>query len=171
MFGNYSKNKKVIVRKGFLNGQAIGELKMMRYGLSTVGKSGCGTLAAYNALLALGHPEPLAKVIREMEVYCCSVFGFLGSFTFMLPIFFRRRGISCKLRLSYRKTFESRYAVVAFWTKRPIFSGAHIVFLEQTDGKLTVYNRYSNRGSAYLYETPKELVPRSRFMLAVTFNE
>ena len=170
MFGNYAKNKTVKIREGFLNGQATEELSGLRYGLSTVGKTGCGTLAVYNALLMLGHPEPLPKIIREMELYCCSCFGFLGTMNLMLPIFFRRRGISCRLRFSYRKAFESRYAVVAFWTKRPVFSGAHIVFLTRENDGFQVYNRYSNRRTVYRYQTPKELVPRSRFMLAITFD-
>ncbi len=170
MFGNLKKNETVKLPTGMLSGQGLGNLKSMRYGLSTVGSGGCGTLAVYNALQKLGKPEPLPKIISEMELYCCSFFGFLGSFTFMMPFFFRRRGIRCHLRLSYRKTFRSRYFIATFWTKRPVFSGAHIVFCENTENGIVVYNRYSNRVCEYCYPTPQELVPRKRFMMAVTFD-
>lgn len=169
--GNYKKNCQVELPEGFLNGQSMGKLAGLRYGLSTMSHSGCGTLAVYNALVALGRPMPLPKIIRELEIYAETFFAFLGTTPFCLAIFFKRHQVPFSMTFSYRKTFESRYSVVAYWTKRPLFSGAHVVFVERLpNGKYRVYNRYSNRDYPYDLETPAELTTRSRLIVGYRYR-
>ncbi len=170
--GNYKKNCRTELPEGYLNGQGMGALASMRYGLSTVAHSGCGTLAVYNALVALGRPVPLPKIIRELELYAESFFGLLGTVPFFLSVYFRRHKVPLHMTFSYRKAFQSRYAVVAYWTKRPLFSGAHVVFLERLpSGTYRVYNRYSNRGCPYDLKSPKELTTRARFIVGYEYRE
>ncbi len=169
--GNYKHNCSVRLPSGTLNGQGVGALAKMRYGLSTLAHSGCGTLAVYNALVALGRPEPLPKIIRELELYAESFFGLLGTIPFFLEIYFRRHRVPLHITFSYRKTFRSRYAVVAYWTKRPLFSGAHVVFLERLEqGGYRVYNRYSNRAVPYDLLSAKELTTRARFIVGYSYR-
>ncbi|MDO4318143.1 MAG: hypothetical protein Q4C48_08040 [Lachnospiraceae bacterium] len=168
---NYKHNCRVELPEGYLNGQGVGALAPMRYGLSTVAHSGCGTLAVYNALVALGRPAPLPKIIRELELYAESFFGLLGTVPFFLAVYFRRHKVPLHMTFSYRRTFRSRYAVAAYWTKRPFFSGAHVVFLERLpSGRLRVYNRYSNRGCAYELASPEELTTRARFIVGYEYR-
>lgn len=134
-------------------------------------KAGCGTLAVYNSLVALGKTEPLPRVIQELELYAEAFLGMRGTFAFMLPIFFRRRGIKCSLTFSYKKVFESKYSIVSYWTKRPLFSGGHVVFVEKKDDGFLVYNRYSNRSVPYHYDKPKAFLRRSCFMMGIVFSE
>lgn len=169
---NFKKNCQVELPEGFLNGQSMGKLAEMRYGLTSVAHGGCGTLAVYNALVALGRPEPLPKVIRELEIYAETFFAFLGTTPYFLQIYFRRHKVPLHLTLSYKKTFASKYAVVAFWTKRPFLSGAHVVFVERLDnGKYRVYNRYSNRDHAYDLDSPEELTTRGRMIAGYYYRE
>ncbi|MBQ9549755.1 MAG: hypothetical protein IJU87_02990 [Lachnospiraceae bacterium] len=55
------------------------EKKELRYGSKSFAHSGCGAAAVYNALKILGHPLPLADIIRHFEGHGASFFAAFGT--------------------------------------------------------------------------------------------
>ena len=86
---------------GALNGQGRGELGQMAFGLSTVARSGCESVAIYNALLFLSLPRPLPEIIRDLEQGgYMRLRGYMGAVPWLGPLF-RRYGVSCRTVLPY----------------------------------------------------------------------
>ncbi len=169
--GNYKKNLRVALPKGYLSGQSLEPLQGMRYGLATVGNSGCGPIAVYNAMCYLGKPISFSKILRELEVYAAPFGSLLGTFPFALAIFFRRRKISYRMRWSLRKLNKAEAGIIAYWTKRPLLGGAHLVFFERmADGRFRIHNRYSNRGTSYVYKSLNEFTKQSRVIIGYTLS-
>ncbi len=164
--GNLKKNLQLELPRGYVNGQKLGELGKLRYGLSNAGHCGCGPIAVYNAMVYLGRRISLPKVMRELEWYAASFGAYLGTFPFAVGIFFWRRHLSCKMTWSFKKLEKAEAGILAYWTKRPFFSGAHLVFYEhQADGTYRVYNRYSNRECSYQFQSLNQLTKRSRLIV------
>ncbi len=164
--GNLKKNKSVPVPDGYLNGQSLEPLRQLRYGMANAAHCGCGPIAVYNGLLYLGKRVPLPKVMRELELYAAPFFAWLGTFPFAIGIFFWRRHLSCRMRFSMKKLEKAEAGILAYWTKRPFFSGAHLVFYRRDkDGTFVVYNRYSNRGVPYRFTSLRQLTARSRLIV------
>jgi len=64
---NYQFNSEHDVVDRYVYGQEVDSAAAMKYGKSTVSVSGCGPLAAFNALNHFGFSVPLSKVIYFME--------------------------------------------------------------------------------------------------------
>ena len=111
-------------------------------------------------------------MIAELELYAEAFFGLRGTFPFMLGIYFHRRKIPYRLTLLYRHLKVSNHVLMAYWTKRPFFSTAHIVYAQkQEDGSWLVYNRYNVRDTPARVGQLTEIAPRSRFMMGYYLRE
>ncbi|MBO7631651.1 MAG: hypothetical protein J6S78_04915 [Lachnospiraceae bacterium] len=169
---NFKMNRTVEVPDGLLNGQSLGNLGPMRFGGTTVDDSGCGPLSVYNAMLYLGKPITLPEVLRELEIYAAPIGGRFGTSGILMIIFFLRHHIRFRLSRRIKKIDQNHAGVLLYWTKRPIFSGSHFVFYKkEEDGRIAVYNRFSNRDAVYYFNSIRELVPQKRMCMGYLLKD
>ena len=160
---NFKSNNLVKIPEGYLNGQSCVDLAPMKYGSTTVDNAGCGPLAVYNAMLYLGKPTTLPEVLRELEIYAAPIGARFGTSAILMMIYFFRHKIKFRIVRRIKKIDQSRAGVLLYWTKRPIFSGGHFIFYKkEEDGRIAVYNRYSNNRDVHEYDSVGDFVPQKR---------
>lgn len=138
----------------YLNGQGMGTLREFPFGLRKVDNNGCGPISVYNAMVHLGKQPDLPKILRFMELTAAPVFGLFGTFPYSMGYCLRKFGIKNRMTFSRKKLANAKSAVVAFWTKRPIFGGAHFVFFSRDEqNRFVVYNRYGNVSTEVTYDS------------------
>lgn len=149
-----------------INGQRRAPVAALPYGRYTMDYNGCEVLAAYNALLTLGHPARLSEVSSWFERRGLFLGGAWGTHVLALPDFFSARGFSA--RVLYQD-FDDAFAdvpaaVFAFWNDaRRLRRGLHTVALAHAPGgRLAVYNlRGADRDANREYHSIAELVERT----------
>ena len=149
-----------------VNGQRRAPVAALPYGRYTMGYNGCEILAAYNALLTLGEPEPLSEVSSWFERRGLFLGGLWGTHVLAIPEFFGARGFSVEVLY---KDFDEAFstvpaAVFAFWNDaRRLRSGLHTVALAHAGGGcLAVYNlRGADQDANREYRSIAELVERT----------
>ena len=139
-----------------------------RYGLRSSAATGCGWIAAYNALQLMGyHTEP-EKLIRYYKRHVPGLNGTLGTFV-MTPVqLFRKLGFEVKVtvrRSEFDDLAKSSDACILFyhWIRRPKF-GAHFAALQYRDGQFTGYNTYKNSTGPDGYgKSIEEFISRKKY--------
>lgn len=163
---NYKFNKKVSVQDGYLNGQSLGQLGTMRFGAKNVDDNGCGPIGLYNAMQYLGRPMPLADIIREMEIYAAPLGARRGTSGLLMIIFFFRHHVKFRLAWRIKRLDRAKAGLILYYVKRPIFSGGHFVFYRRLeDGRIALYNRYSNSDAIHYVNSIRELKPQKMICL------
>ena len=77
---NYSHNKPIDIKDGFVNGQGKGAVSALRYGFFPMSYNGCEIIAAYNFLKLEGRNAfSLAEIARDMYKEVWAFCGLLGS--------------------------------------------------------------------------------------------
>lgn len=146
---NFQYNQTIPLPTVPVNGQALGAVSGVKFGVGTLAKCGCGVLAVFNALTLCGRKIPLQQVACVMESYRV-MWGLLGVNCFALGKALGRWDIPAK-KISGAGNMtdflqKGRVALAAYWTKKPFLSSAHIVCLYgEGNGKARVYNLYSRR--------------------------
>lgn len=119
----------------------------MRYARTHCGETGCGAVAVYNALTALGLAVSLAEIVYQMERRAFAACGGrLGSHPFRLekvltlyPVRVRRIGRTDTLTAAMR---TGDTAILVIWNDRErLRSGAHFFAIQRTAAEYTAYNR------------------------------
>lgn len=149
---NYQYNQTIPLPTVPVNGQALGAVSGVKFGVDTLGKRGCGVITVFNALALCGVAFPLAEVTRFMERYRL-LWGLFGVNFFALGRAMRHFGVKTKriVGLQAAQSFlqQDQVMMMAYWTKKPFLSSAHIVCLCGIgDGMAKVYNRYNRHPSA-----------------------
>lgn len=169
---NFKANCQVEIPDDYLNGQSMGVLKDMKYGATTLDDAGCGPLAVYNAMRYLGSPMSLPKVMRELETYAAPIGARLGTSAILMMIFFWRHHVRFRIIRRVKKIDRSHAGIMMYWTKRPVFSGGHFVFYRRDEfGRISVYNRYSNREEIYRYDSIGEMLPQNRIIVTFALKD
>ena len=142
--------------ESFINGQAKEPYKKLRIGLSSVGKSGCGIISSYNALLLLGKNPSFSDMLDEFEAnHSLVLAGVLGVHIFFIYTYFKKLGYNLKFYiLPSKKKLDvvcklHRANIVLFFHGR----GNHYVCVDYMaeKGLYRILNRYSNStGAMYL---------------------
>lgn len=145
-----------------INGQALGAVSEMRYGICRMSFNGCEVIAVHNALVYLGIPQPIAEIAFYMERFKM-LLGFFGCSPFKLGRALKHFGAESVKAKSpgYAEAF-----IITFWTGKPFLSSIHTVFCIRTDKGITVYNRYNSSHSAELFKN-LEAVAGKRKTIAV----
>lgn len=153
-------------KSGMINGQGLGAIPELRYGLCRMSFNGCSCIAVYNALEYLGKTQPLADIVFYMERFRV-LGGFFGCNAFKIGKALRHFGAVPQTDSDIEK---AEAFVVCFWTGKIFLSSLHTVFCVRENNEIIVYNRYNNRGSVKRYKTLMELTnkrkPVSAFVLA-----
>ncbi len=130
-----------------INGQSMGAVSGMKFGLGTIRNCGCEVIAVYNALLLSGVPHPFEEVAKYM-VRFSMLGGLWGTFPYALGHCLRHFGLENK-KLRTRESVKRELAagnrvVYTYWNGRRFLSSIHTVCVEQRGEKLYVCNEYSN---------------------------
>lgn len=145
-----------------INGQGLGLVAKLRYGICPMSFNGCEVIAVHNALVYLGMPRSLAEISFYMERFRV-LFGFFGCNAYSIGKALRYFGV----RNTRTKSAEGADTfIMTFWTKRPFLSEIHTVFCVRTAYGIDVYNRYNNCPTVRRYRTVEEAMGKGR-MIAV----
>ena len=169
---NRAIRARVALPSGLLNGQDLPPLSQLPYGAWRMGCNGCEVIAVYNALLALGRPEPRPAVAAELEEKSLLFNGFGGTNLPALAAFFRRRGIGLKL---LRRKDWGRYdaafaaadcAVLSYWTGPRLrradkhWNTLHTVSLHPHPAGVSVCNVYGDSAKPVLAPSVEQFLIR-----------
>lgn len=145
---NYKFNKNMPMPDRFINGQALGMVSQLRYGLFPMSYNGCEIIAVYNYMRLHGVKTNMADLALEIYPKGSVLMGLFGSNPYMLRHYFQKRGMS-EYGITDYERFKREFpkagsAIISFWTKRPLLSSLHTVAVESKEnGGVRVYN-YSN---------------------------
>ena len=146
---NFKHNSEIELPDDFINGQGVGPVSEMKYGICTMAWNGCEMIAIYNAMRKLGKKVELRDVAREMYPISQVALGFFGSNVYVLGRYFKKRGIPYTSTLSYNNFFnqlkEHKCGICSFWNRRVLFGSLHTVMVEFKDGEYVVYNRSNGK--------------------------
>ena len=118
----------------------------IRWGhFSTIGRSGCGAVAAYNAAVALGKNPKFLQLVREMEEkHMPSLGGIFGMNVFRLKFWLQKKFGRADLYLFGTDEWERQTrlcrAVVIFYKNKGIFKGNHFITGVRTGECCVFYN-------------------------------
>lgn len=123
----------------FIFDQTEPNIAALPCGLATVGHSGCGPIALYNACLLSGKETALSEILSDLrQGHGFSLWGFAGSKTQMLLRWLKGKGFRVQ---KSRSCFGNDGVYILrywFWQKKFPFLGSHYVAFSQT-GDLGVY--------------------------------
>lgn len=119
-----------------------------RYGLRASSATGCGWIAAHNALCMMGYRPKPEKVIAFFEKNAPVLNGNLGTFILTPVAFFKKLGFSVKIT-NRRETYdvavkESDAALLFYYWRKKMKFGIHYVALQYREGKFYGCNTYRN---------------------------
>jgi len=141
---NYEHNKRHDISEGLITRQRSSAVKALRYGAFSADYNGCAVIATYNLLQLLGKPAPMSQLIKEF-VNCSAdtLFGLLGTNSFMLGLVLRKHGVRYKLFYGARRITEPGFYLLCYFNGGKPWKGAHCV-LTAFDGES--YKSYNFRG-------------------------
>ncbi|HAG13087.1 MAG TPA: hypothetical protein DCG49_04405 [Ruminococcus sp.] len=146
---NFKHNQEIPLPAALINGQSLGAVSGMKFGLSTMSLSGCEVIAVYNALVLTGKPKPFIEIARYMERFRV-LFGFWGSNLFMLGHCLKHFGMPAK-RIWKPAELDAilhsgKTCLYVYWVGRIFRSSVHTVVLQDDGGMLLVYNAFNKHG-------------------------
>ena len=157
-------NKANDIKWGFINGQELGKVSRLKYGLFRMAYNGCEVIAVYNALQLKGKGLPISLVAFEMEINGSSmlygVFGsnphFIGNYLYFHKIRYTKATSVNAMKKLIR---NNGVYIITFWTGRAYRTSIHTIAFKYRNGIYTVYND-SNRN-------PKE---KTRYSLSSIYS-
>lgn len=140
-----------------------------RYGLFPSSVTGCGWIAAYNAMRMMGKEETPESVIRFLEYSFPVINGNFGTFLFSVVWYFRRKGHGVTLTMRKRRFDEvlrkSDAGILFYYWRSGLRFGAHYVAAEVKNGRVYGYNTYCNSvGPDDLGVSLEEFVRKRRYV-------
>jgi len=150
---------------GLLNGQGREALRAMRFGLASVGRAGCESIAVFNALRLLSLSRPLPEIIRDMEQGgYMRLGGHLGAAPYFQPLL-RRYGARTRAvspRKLQRLADEGALSpgavfLCSIWNDRLLpFKGLHtftLLYAPDERGGWLAYNRFNSDKARRRYDS------------------
>jgi len=135
---NRIRNKRLAGKiKGMINGQAVGIIPELRYGLFSMSYNGCEVIAVYNALVYLNKNISLDEVSYIMEKHRI----LLGIFGCSPYCFNKLENLIKAEKIINIEGFSA--FIISMWNNKPFISGIHTMFCICNNGRITVYNRYN----------------------------
>ncbi|MBR6718899.1 MAG: hypothetical protein IKI77_11235 [Oscillospiraceae bacterium] len=146
---NFRYNQTIPLPEGLINGQSLGAVSGMKFGLSNMSRSGCEVIAVYNALLLHHLPAPFLDIARYMERFRV-LMGFWGTNFFALGHCLKRYGLHAKrVRKpdAVQQALESgKVCLYVYWCGKRLRSSVHTVCLQKHGTAMRVYNAYNRCG-------------------------
>ena len=144
-FSNFLYNKANDIKWGFINGQELGKVSRLKYGLFRMAYNGCEVIAVYNALQLKGKGLPISLVAFEMEINGSSmlygVFGsnphFIGNYLYFHKIRYTKATSVNAMKKLIR---NNGVYIITYWTKMKFPCTIHTVAFKYRNGVYTIYN-------------------------------
>ncbi len=167
---NKKSNTKIESYGELINGQGLGYVAKMRYGLFPMSYNGCEMIAIYNLMLLEGRKgHTLTDICSKMYDTSCVFCGLLGSNVYVLDKYFLRLGMPVDKIFDrdgfFRRLTAGGYGIISFWNTNSPFDGVHTVCIEQTQDGYRIYNRSNKKSTPAEYKTADEVVSERRFMV------
>lgn len=169
----YEVNKNIeeaaedIIKGEYINGQALGTVSRLRYGLCRMRYNGCEAIAVYNALVYLQRPAMLSVVAVSLESFKLffGIFGCnpwrIGKFLIRHDVYYTRTG----------DISDPGAYIMSFWTGKRFFPHIHTIFCTVEEGRVTAYNRYNKVPEPVVYGSTEELLKGKRLITAYRLEE
>lgn len=138
---------------GYINGQGMGIVSRMRYGICRMSFNGCECIAVYNAMVYLGKNPELSEIVLRLESYRI-FFGIFGCNPHKIG------KVLNKLGADFRKAGsadENGAYIISYWTGKKFLSSLHTVFCVKSDNCLKIYNRRNNSQEPHFCRCAEEL--------------
>ncbi|MBQ6042040.1 MAG: hypothetical protein IJL32_14865 [Oscillospiraceae bacterium] len=149
---NFRYNEKIPLPEGLINGQGLGAVSGMKFGLSNMSRSGCEVIAVYNALLLHGRRAQFLEIARYMERFRV-LLGFWGTNFLSLGHCLKHYGLHAKRVRRPEPVAEAldsgKTVVFVYWCGKRLRSSVHTVCLQKGKSGLLVYNAYNSYGRVY----------------------
>lgn len=137
-----------------INGQGVGKVSQLRYGICRMSFNGCEVIAVHNALVYLKKPCPLGEIAFYMERFRM-LMGFFGCNAYKIGKALAHFGAEYE---RVKDVSDAKAFIVTFWTKRPFLSSIHTVFCVREGSSIKVYNRYNGCSVAQMCGSFEEVV-------------
>lgn len=139
-----------------------------RYGFRTSAATGCGWIAAYNALRLLGYRAEPEELIRYFERQLPLIHGNAGTQFWGPALYFKKWGFPVTLtadRSRYDEAAKASDVCILFYHwRRGAKLGAHFVAVEHTENGFVGYNTFKNStGPDHYGESLAEFIQRHGF--------
>jgi hypothetical protein len=171
---NLKYNREIPLSDGLINGQALGAVSGMKFGLSNMSRSGCEVIAVYNALLLHNRPADFLKIAHYMERFRMAL-GFWGTNFLALGHCLRRFGLrSSRTRrpaAAEAALKEGRYVMFVYWCGKRFRSSVHTVILHAEGETLCVYNAFNQCGKIFRASFEDYLVKRRMICAYIIRND
>ena len=173
---NYRINQTVELPPDFINGQGVGAVSSMRYGLWPMSWNGCEMIAVYNAAHLLGHHEELADICLELYPQTSIAMGFFGSNVLRLGRYFEKRGIPFEKTFDYNAFFNElprcRCGILSFWNHRRLFGSLHTVMVrwDAERGQLWEYNKTNGKDVPVPHDARALVTNKKLFIVGYLFS-
>lgn len=165
-FQNYRHNQEIPLPAGLINGQSLGAVSGMKFGLSSMSRSGCEVIAVYNALLLHGRETPFCEIARYMERFRV-LLGFWGTNFLSLGHCLKHYGLHTKrVRRpddAERALQNGQTVVYVYWVGKRLRSSVHTVVLQMGRDVLLVYNAF-NRCGHTVHARPEDYLRKRRMI-------
>ena len=160
-----SYNSKINVGDSYINGQAVGNVAKMKYGIARISYNGCELIAIYNALLKLGKKDTLAHIIFEFEMNSGSwMDGLLGTKPTSIGPYIRSKGLKTDTYYkpsSMDKKFSVGNTGIVCYRHTVVMIHTVMITKLSTD-KIIVYNPYNDSTDTKDYNSISHLISTNR---------
>lgn len=143
-----------------INGQDLGEVAKIKYGLFPMSFNGCEVISVCNALEYSGKPQPVKAVAKFMFRYSM-LFGLFGCNPFCIGRALKHFGIESR-RCDIKSAGNA--FILSSWTGRPFLSTIHTVFCVREGGRIKVYNRYNGTTCERFYSSIEKIFENCRII-------
>ncbi len=131
-----------------------------RYGLRSSAATGCGWIAAYNALRLMGYRVEKEALIRYFERQLSVLHGNVGTSFWGPAQYFRHWGFLVKIMADPKKydegAMEGDVCILFYRWRKGLRLGAHFVAVQYQDAQFVGYNTYRNSVGPDRYGTSLE---------------
>lgn len=162
---DYNSNFKF---NGYIIDQSTGNASLLKMGCGTGDYNGCGWIATYNALVALGNRKIQPKnIISFFEAYGCILDGYFGVMPDAVALYFRILGYTGVNEYDFPgngsidNIARNHRAIIIFFAHS---NGCHYIMVRYHNHSFYAYNVFAHNKKYYIYKSiSKELFAKEKY--------
>lgn len=160
---NYIHNKKVDLSSyndSYINDQNTGAVSKLKFGVSTMDNNGCGVIATYNAMKALGNKKDIRDIAYYYESDGQALGGLFGTNPYAIKRYFENEGYKVKSiegeKITKEKLPEADAYIVTFWNSDNAMDAMHTVAMRKKNDKYELFNNNPRTERSDVAQTLRE---------------
>ncbi len=153
-----------------INGQALGSVSQLRYGLFPMSFNGCEVISVYNALVYLGRPAAIFEIARYMEKFKV-LLGLFGCNVYRIGKALEHFGVNCTAVKTFAEAENAGAFIISSWTGRRLLSSVHTVFCVRKCGKIQVFNRFNGCGEVRYCDSLEKIFGGRKMIRIYVINQ